>query len=1251
VAVTWDGTTCRFYLDGNPDGESSCDGLGVPDSSHQPYIGKVENNTGFMRGFIDDIRIYNRALSREEIRSLYDEERATPGPRTNHGWVYDSTRHRFVLFGGWDGTQQRNDTWEFDGTRWYRIDTPQAPSPRDSFGMVYDSARQRVVLFGGSPGGGVALGDTWEYDGTTWTRIETAHAPDARAGVGMAYDAARGVVVLFGGTDEPGTSYHVFGDTWEYDGTDWVQKSPPHSPSARCCGQPSIMVYDSQRQRVILHGGWAPGCRHDTWEYDGTDWVLVTEGGPSRYGHALAYDSDRGRVLFHGGSDCYRGVNDTWEYDPGTATWAQIATTNPPAQCCAPIVYDPVRHRFLMYGGAESDGTILDELWGYNPATQKWEEVLADTDGDGILDTEEQSPACLNTTLDSDGDGLPNCRDADADGDGTDNYLDLDSDGDGLPDSDEGIGDADGDGVSNYLDPEAAPNLASSTFTVMPDVVAPGDVVTYTLVLVNSGDGAATGAAVRAPLPPELTFLSGSGGTISQGGSAVWSGVISPSSAITLGWTARVGSGVADGTGITVTAIITESAARQYVRQAAFVASSAGNVRTLILVNRERLAALYGESEADAVLAKVDTLAAHPDVSGVVIRLDEDPAVAAAYAAWVSDLTSTTKTNNVAAAIRRRLLDEYARYPNLAYVVIVGDDRVIPFYRAPNHTDRYPESDYRGTDPHSTVGAALADNMTLTDDYYTALRPVQPPGLGRDFYLPDYASGRLVETPEEIIAQIDAFLGNDGLNLNEAVVTSGDHPGQTLLAEKARVFCREIQADGLTTDCSMVGDSWSYTQFVDDVFNTRHDLAFLAHHACHSCLAAPDRTLTTQMMDRNADHHREIVYSIGCHAGLNVPPGAPWGSLDLVQAFVGKGAIYVGNTGYGFGFAHGLGLSDRLMERFTAHLLNNRWDTVGEAWLAAKEEYYATEPSFDNYDERIMLEATYYGLPMVSLSSPAATSLRAATLARPAEVRQSTVSTAGNLTAIGMSVEVPEYSRTDTADGSYYAYRGQTVASVGHPIQPSFNVELHIAGVRAHGVAFIGGRYHEEWGFTPLIAQGHGPAISETVVTSKSWTATGWEPPLPHAFSTRRAQAAGAWERLTLVLGQAHPEHRQRLFDRVDVKVYYSLSDDTTAPTVGSITALHDKGLVTVIADVNDASGLYEVLVTWDNGQGEWRSRRLTAQGNRWYVTFPGDGETPFVLQAVDMAGNVAVADNDGAYYYAKEARHHLYLPLVLRGK
>lgn len=66
--------------------------------------------------------------------------------------------------------------------------------------------------------------------------------------------------------------------------------------------------------------------------------------------------------------------------------------------------------------------------------------LFQDSDGDGLTDLEE-------TTLDTDGDNVPNAQD-------------LDSDGDGKPDSEERAGDSDGDGIPNFADTDDTIPLA-----------------------------------------------------------------------------------------------------------------------------------------------------------------------------------------------------------------------------------------------------------------------------------------------------------------------------------------------------------------------------------------------------------------------------------------------------------------------------------------------------------------------------------------------------------------------------------------------------------------------------------------------------------------------------------------------------------------------------------------------------------------------------------------------------------------------
>jgi uncharacterized repeat protein (TIGR02543 family) len=114
----------------------------------------------------------------------------------------------------------------------------------------------------------------------------------------------------------------------------------------------------------------------------------------------------------------------------------------------------------------------------YTPADANSDGTLdltsLDSDGDGLPDSAEKGPTGI--PVDTDGDGQPDYRDLDSDGDtipdavegvgpnpgipdtdgdNTPDYIDLDSDGDTLTDRVEGTNDADGDGKGNWRDTDS----------------------------------------------------------------------------------------------------------------------------------------------------------------------------------------------------------------------------------------------------------------------------------------------------------------------------------------------------------------------------------------------------------------------------------------------------------------------------------------------------------------------------------------------------------------------------------------------------------------------------------------------------------------------------------------------------------------------------------------------------------------------------------------------------------------------------
>ena len=298
------------------------------------------------------------------------------GPDANyfgHPVAYDRGRGVLVAFGG---GQYGTDTWEWNGSSWTRAGTT-GPSSRMYSAMAYDHQRGVTVLFGGSGVDGNGnygqLGDTWEWDGMTWT-LRSTTGPAPRSEHALAYDRARGVVVLFGGQSGDGLTSSSFGDTWEWNGTSWTQRSTT-GPSLR---YDHAMAYDSARNVTMLFGGswwdgsdpYRPTHYADTWEWDGTDWTLRSTSAqvPVRRGnHAMAYDVARGvTVLFGGWWDDYTAQGDTWEWNG--VDWIPRTSTGPFARDSHAMAFDSARGMTVLFGGITNDRSYFSDTWEWNGA-------------------------------------------------------------------------------------------------------------------------------------------------------------------------------------------------------------------------------------------------------------------------------------------------------------------------------------------------------------------------------------------------------------------------------------------------------------------------------------------------------------------------------------------------------------------------------------------------------------------------------------------------------------------------------------------------------------------------------------------------------------------------------------------------------------------------------------------------------------------------------------------------------------------
>ena len=200
----------------------------------------------------------------------------------------------------------------------------------------------------------------------------------------------------------------------------------------------------------------------------------------------------------------------------------------------------------------------------------------------------------------------------------------------------------------------------------------------------------------------------------------------------------------------------------------------AGGFETVILVDWDRMGL---DNPADpnriALANKLNSLAGAASVNGVVIDVGDSisyPEVAArnAQADQFNEITEVgyrlcPYAKNIVADGIKEIVDAYRDVNPINYVVIVGNDDAIPFYRIADQALLGPEEDYVvPVDHNSASEASLRNNYFLSQDGYgsklgLAVKDETMP-------LPDKAVGRLVETPGQIMNMIDVYLANPVLS-------------------------------------------------------------------------------------------------------------------------------------------------------------------------------------------------------------------------------------------------------------------------------------------------------------------------------------------------------------------------------------------------------------------------------------------------------------------------------------------------------
>lgn len=711
--------------------------------------------------------------------------------------------------------------------------------------------------------------------------------------------------------------------------------------------------------------------------------------------------------------------------------------------------------------------------------------------------------------------------------------------------------------------------------------------------------------------------------------------------------------------------------------------ASRGNYRSIILTDLERI---EGTAEEKTLLAqKLATFAARPEVVGVVVDVAADQRVAAARV-QANTNPACPYAQNVLAATIKDIVESYRSLNELEYVVLVGNDDAIPFFRYPDQSLLGPESDYVPPVLDNTASqASLRLNYLLSQDAYGA--SIELPGRSSTLPIPELAVGRLVETAADVNIMLDSYLRTTGGVV--APPTSALVTGYDFLADAALAIQKELEAglnrpvDSLIADANWAfrdQRSWNASQLKQQLLTRRHDLAYLAgHFDANGALAADYATVldSTEVVASNVDLANAIILSNGCHAGYNIVnhhaiPDVT-DPLDWAQAFARKGATLIAGSGYQYGDTEFLEYGERLYLEFSRQLrTGNGPVSVGNALVGAKKAYLATKPTVEeDIDQKTLLIATLFGFPMLSIDMPGT---RITPTSDASIVAGTTVASSAPGSTLGLETAdvriTPMLTRntqqlTDTANpanlyiATYLSGSDGEFIRPGEPILPLETRNVRVPNTVLRGVGFRGGSFTDTPDVLPLL----GAPTTEIRSVQVAFPTDIFYPSKPWSVNYFDALADPTSGAIQLMVTPAQYRSSTsssltgtlREYNTMDFRLFYSGNTQTyganrpalaDAPDISQVAATVNGSTVTFHMTVtgDPSAGIQAVWVTYTATSGDlagrWQSLDLSRDSQdsrRWTGSLNLANTNPqeirYMVQAVNGVGLVTLAENLGDYY------------------
>jgi hypothetical protein len=296
---------------------------------------------------------------------------AWPSPRRSPAMVADDEAKQVVLYGGYANALPVQDTWTWNGSSGVWTQFPvKPPGVFDQAAIAYDGRRNEILLFSGesypsaAPSNGLWL---WPFGTEAWIPqlVPSGAVPAPCNNASAAYDYSHDFFIVHGCDDHPQ-------DVWEWTVGTNTWAAPSDTASMQAPTGPGAFAWDPRRSLAVYFGG-AAGNELWQWNTAGA-WTQVAQtkdAWPSpRIFPSLVLDRDRGAMMLFGGSGYPNGpaLNDLWQWYPDTG-WKLLDNGKsghaPPPRYMFGMTYDVSIARLVVFGGGQSNGDDLGDVWTY----------------------------------------------------------------------------------------------------------------------------------------------------------------------------------------------------------------------------------------------------------------------------------------------------------------------------------------------------------------------------------------------------------------------------------------------------------------------------------------------------------------------------------------------------------------------------------------------------------------------------------------------------------------------------------------------------------------------------------------------------------------------------------------------------------------------------------------------------------------------------------------------------------------------